>query len=68
MNSSLLRACKARGRYIHVSKPLKTIKFKLGSIEFTRTIVDPKPGVTRFTDPKAWERLGKQGVLDAARA
>ena len=68
MNSSIQRACSERSRYIHVSKPLKKIKLKLGTIEIERLIVDPHKGVTRFTNKAAFERLGKngKGVLHAA--
>lgn len=62
MNSSMIRCCRARGRYIHVSKPVQKIKVKApGGIAIEKWIVDPKPGVTRFTNPEAFARLGTRG-------
>jgi len=63
MNSSLSRFLQTRAHYIHVSKPLVTIRRKIGGIEFKKRIVNPAPGVTRFTNPEAFKRLGSRGKL-----
>lgn len=74
MNSSLIRACKARGRYIHVSKVITHEKrvlapervvdgVTLPEISVQVPVVSKHPGITRFTDRKAFERLGKRGIL-----
>lgn len=74
MNSSLIRACKARGRYIHFSKGITHEKVVLApervvdgvtipEIAIHKPVVSKHPGITRFTDRARWERLGKRGIL-----
>lgn len=52
MNSSLLRCCKERGRYMHVSKKLVTVKEVIGGITFKRVVVDTRTRGNTYRAPR----------------
>lgn len=61
MNSSLISACKERGRYTHISRGLKTVKQTIGGLTFKHVIIDPRPGTT-YRAPR--DNLGEKIKAD----